>query len=84
MKMKELSREEQLDKLRRRYAHRKPEGKARLLDELCEQYGYHRKHAIRLLNAPAEPPCGKRWVEALPLWVPCSQKHSEPLSAHQH
>jgi hypothetical protein len=29
------------------------EGKQRILDELCEQYGYHRKHAIRLLNREA-------------------------------
>lgn len=111
--MKKLSREEQLDQLRHRYVHRKTEGKARMLDELCEQYGYHRKHAIRLLNAPAPPPgprpvrpgpepryavigpvieaiwqaaeqpCGKRLVEALPLWLPSYQKHYEPLSAGQ-
>jgi len=38
-----------------RYEARGPEGKSRLLDELCEQYGYHRKHAIRLLNAARVP-----------------------------
>jgi hypothetical protein len=113
MKMKKLSREEQLTKLRIRYAHRQAEGKARILDELCEQYGYHRKHAIRLMNASVEPPgppsvrpgpepryevigpvleiiwqaaeqpCGKRLVEALPLWLPSYQKHYEPLSPRQ-
>jgi hypothetical protein len=54
MKMKEISRDEQLEKLRRRYKHRENQGKGLILDELCEQYGYHRKHAIRLMNAPAE------------------------------
>ena len=111
--MKELSREEQLEKLRRRYGHRNLAGKALILDELCAQYNYHRKHAIRLLNTPAAPPgqriiragpepryesigpvlqtiwqaaeqpCGKRLVEALPLWVPFYQKRYESLSAKQ-
>ena len=111
--MKELSRDEQLEKWRRRYHHRQCKGKAVILDELCEQYGYHRKHAIRLMNAPAPPPaervvrsgpepryesigpvlkviweaaeqpCGKRLVEALPLWVPFYQKRYEPLTARQ-
>lgn len=55
MKLKNISREEQLERLRRRYQARGTEGKRRLLDELCEQYGYHRKHAIRLLNGIATP-----------------------------
>lgn len=55
MKLKNTSREEQLERLRRRYEARGPEGKSRLLDELCEEYGYHRKHAIRLLNAAWVP-----------------------------
>jgi len=50
MKMKSISREEQLERWRRRYEGRGPKGKVQLLDELCEEYGYHRKHAIRLLN----------------------------------
>lgn len=53
--MKTISRNEQLERLRTRYWQRGAEGKSRLLDELCEQYGYHRKHAIRLLNAAAAP-----------------------------
>lgn len=111
--MKELSREEQLEKLRGRYEHRKGQAKTAILNELCEQYGYHRKHAIRLMNTPenptaqrvirsgpepryeslgpvlktiwlaAEQPCGKRLVEALPLWVPFYQKRYEPLTAKQ-
>jgi len=48
--MKTVSREEQLEGWRLRYRQRGPEGKGRLLDEVCEQHGYHRKHAIRLLN----------------------------------
>jgi hypothetical protein len=113
MKMKKLSRREQLAQWRRRYRQRNLQGKARILDELCEQYGYHRKHAIRLMNAaerPAEPArprpgpepryeairlvveeiwkaseqlCGKRLVEALPLWLPHYQKCYEPLTAKQ-
>jgi hypothetical protein len=113
MNMKEMSRAEQLEKLRWRYEHRKAEGKSVILDELCEDYGYHRKHAIRLMNAPAvlpgepvvrcgpepryasicmvvetiwkaaEQPCGKRLVEALPLWVPFYQKRYERLTARQ-
>lgn len=111
--MKEISREEQLANLRRRYENRKSGGKSVILDELCEVFKFHRKHAIRLMNAgatapghpsirsgpepryesiasvletiwkAAEQPCGKRLVEALPLWVPCYQKRYEPLTAKQ-
>src|ERR1044071_3431096 len=55
MKLKNISRDEQLEKLRKRYAGRGAEGKSRILDERCEQSGYHRKHAIRLLNGAAVP-----------------------------
>src|ERR1700679_1967606 len=55
MKMKEISRQEQLEQLRWRYARRGEEGKSQMLDELCQQHGYHRKHAIRLLNALGRP-----------------------------
>lgn len=41
MKLKNISREEQLEKLRERYVGRGSEGKTRILDEVCEQYGYH-------------------------------------------
>jgi len=97
--MKQVSFEAQLQRLRARYARRGKPGKSRLLDELCEQYQYSRKHAIKLLrDTPAKPrqhrrggappryepirevieriwgaaeqPCGKRLVEALPLWLP--------------
>jgi hypothetical protein len=55
MKMKSISREEQLERLRQRYQGRGPKGKAQLLDYVSEEFGYHRKHAIRLLNAPPRP-----------------------------
>ena len=45
-----LNRKEQLERLRWRYLQRGKEGKGRLLDEFCEQYGYERKYAIRLLS----------------------------------
>jgi hypothetical protein len=45
-----LDRSEQLQGLRRRYAGRGKEGKSRMLDELCEHYGYERKYAIKLLG----------------------------------
>jgi hypothetical protein len=43
-------RNDELERLRRRYAGRGKEGKGRLLDEFCEQQGYERKYAIKLLQ----------------------------------
>jgi len=43
-------RNEQLERLRKRYAGRGKGGKSRLLDEFCEQYDYERKYAIKLLG----------------------------------
>lgn len=43
-------RTEQLERIRRRYVGRGKEGRSRLLDEFCEQYGYERKYAIKLLG----------------------------------
>ena len=37
-----------LPKLHERYARRQREGKTRMLDELCEDYGYERKYASKL------------------------------------
>jgi hypothetical protein len=45
--------EEVLPRLRQRYAGRGREGRRRLIDEVCEQWGYSRKHAIKLLGAKA-------------------------------
>lgn len=42
-----------LPRLWQRYANRGREGRSRMIDELCEQFGYSRKHAIKLLGAKA-------------------------------
>lgn len=41
--VEKISREEPLERLRRRDEGRGPEGRGRTLDELCEQYGSHRR-----------------------------------------
>jgi hypothetical protein len=43
-------RDDEWERLRRRYAGRGKEGKGRLLDEFCEQQGCERKYAIKLLQ----------------------------------
>jgi hypothetical protein len=53
-----LDRNEQLQVLRQRYARRSKEGRTRMLDEFCEQYGYERKHAIKLLGDSLPKPKG--------------------------
>jgi hypothetical protein len=42
-----------LPRLRQRYANRGRIGRSRMIDELVEQFGYSRKHAIKLLGAKA-------------------------------
>ncbi len=39
--------------MRQRYVMRNREGRSRMIDEVCEQWGYSRKHAIKLLGAKA-------------------------------
>jgi len=51
--MSQRVREEELPRLRQRYANRGREGRSRMIDEVCEQWGYSRKHAIKLLHARA-------------------------------
>ena len=51
--MSQTVREEMLPRLRQRYAGRARQGRTQLIDEVCEQFGYSRKHAIKLLNARA-------------------------------
>jgi hypothetical protein len=53
MPMTQKVKEEMLPRLRQRYVARGREGRSRMIDELCEQFGYERKHAIKLLNARA-------------------------------
>jgi hypothetical protein len=48
-----------LPKLRARYERRGRAGKTRMLDELCEDYGYERKYAIKLLGDSVPAPSGR-------------------------
>jgi hypothetical protein len=65
MSMSQKVSEEMLPRLRQRYAGRRRQGRSRMIDELCEQFGYSRKHAIKLLNAKAgwggDPAVRKGW-----------------------
>jgi hypothetical protein len=86
MKMrKALDRKEQLQRLRERYGRRNPEGKSRMLDELCEQYGYDRKHAIKLLGDSLPQPKGSPRPGPEPHYQPVRQvlvhiwEHAEQL-----
>jgi len=45
--------EEMLPRLRQLYMGRGREGRKRMIDEVCEQWGYSRKYAIKLLGAQA-------------------------------
>src|SRR3569832_1745050 len=47
-------------KLRTRYGRRNREGKSRMLDELCEDHGYERKYAIKLLSDTLPGPRGRK------------------------
>ena len=49
-----------LPKLKMRYARRNREGKSRMLDELCEDQGYERKYAIKLLSDTLPKPSGTK------------------------
>ena len=48
-----------LSKLQVRYLRRSREGKSRMLDELCEDYEYDRKYAIKLLGGGLPIPSGR-------------------------
>ncbi|CAN5484679.1 hypothetical protein BH09VER1_BH09VER1_55300 [soil metagenome] len=48
-----MVREEMLPRLRQRYANRGREGRSGMITEVVEQFGYSRKHAIKLLGAKA-------------------------------
>lgn len=49
--MSQTIRKEMLPRLRQRYIQRGVQGKSVLITEVCEQWEYSRKHAIKLLNA---------------------------------
>jgi hypothetical protein len=59
MNMSQELKTEWLPKLQARYARRGREGKSRLLDELCEDYEYERKYAIKLLGGRLPVPSGR-------------------------
>ncbi len=50
---------EVLIRLQLRYSKRKREGKSRMLNEVCEDYGYERKYAIKLLGGGLPKPSGR-------------------------
>jgi len=60
MNMSQELKENWLPKQQRRYARRNREGKSRMLDELCEDYDYERKYAIKLLRGSLPGPSGRR------------------------
>jgi hypothetical protein len=54
------ARREYLARMRERYATASRKAKSRLLDEVCEVTGYHRKAAIRLLRRPVRARARRR------------------------
>jgi hypothetical protein len=59
MNMSQELKRECLPKLQGRYARRNREGKSRMLDELCEDYAYDRKYAVKLLGGGLPQPTGR-------------------------
>jgi hypothetical protein len=59
MNMSKELKSDLLSKLQSRYARRNREAKSRMLDELCEDYGYERKYAIKLLRGSLALPSGR-------------------------
>ena len=54
------SRQEVVERLRRRYPGAGPQHRRKLIDELCSVGGYERKYAIKLLNGKRPGPRGRR------------------------
>jgi hypothetical protein len=59
MNMSQELKKDWLPKLQARYSKRSREGKSRMLDELCEDYQYERKYAIKLLTGHLPVPSGR-------------------------
>jgi hypothetical protein len=59
MNMSQALRKDWIPKLQARYAGRGREGKSRMLDELCQDYEYERKYAIKLLGGRLPEPSGQ-------------------------
>jgi hypothetical protein len=62
MNMSKALKKDCLPKLQARYAHRNREGKSRMLDELCDDYGYERKYAIKVLSSSLAFVAGKPYL----------------------
>ena len=59
MNMSKELKKDWLPKLQERYARRNREGKTRMIDELCADYHYERKYAIKLLSGGLPAAAGK-------------------------
>src|ERR1035441_9444500 len=59
MNMSKELKKDWLPKLQVRYSRRNREGKSRMLDELCDDYKYERKYAIKLLSGGVAAASGK-------------------------
>jgi hypothetical protein len=66
MHMSQEMKEDWLPKVRARYEKRSREGKTRMLSELCEDHGYERKYAIKLLNGSLPVSSGRRHPGPVP------------------
>lgn len=60
MNMSRQIKEDLLPRLKARYAKRGREGRSRMLDELCLDYHYERKYAIKLLRGTLGLPSGRK------------------------
>lgn len=60
MNMSREIKEDLLPRLKTRYAQRGREGRSRMLDELCQDYHYERKYAIKLLRGKLPLPSGRK------------------------
>src|SRR5260221_13299450 len=90
MNMSQELKSQWLPKAQVRYSRRNREGKSRMLDELCEDYHYERKYAIKLLSGTLAPPSGRahpgpeRGYELVEkvvgkVWLTAEQTSGKPL-----
>jgi hypothetical protein len=60
MNMSREIKDDLLPRLQGRYAQRGREGRSRMIDELCHDYGYERKYAIKMLGGTLPEPTGRK------------------------
>ena len=60
MNMSREIKDDLLPRLQARYAQRGREGRSRMLDELCADYHYERKYAIKLLRGNLPTASGRK------------------------